>query len=788
MIFPANFEEKLGFDLIRSMIREMCHCNLGRGIADHIHFSAELQEIERQLMETEELRQILLFSEKFPSQDYYDLTPQLTRIRIDGSYLEPEELSEMKLSLQTITAILSFLSKHSQGKYPHLDELAGKVIIDKQILKKIDKIIDDRSNIRDDASSALKKIRNERTAKLAVVEKTINQSFKAAHRSGWTPADSGITVRDGRLVIPLLAKFKRQVGGLVHDESATGQTVFIEPAEIVELNNEIKELDFAERREIIRILVEFANFLRPSCDDLVNAYRFLGQIDFLQAKARLALNLGAKLPRTRLAMPEISWRQAIHPLLYLSHSRQKKSIVPLNITLNSSTRILVISGPNAGGKSVCLKTAGLVQYMYQCGILPTAEEESVFGLFRNIFVDIGDEQSLENDLSTYSSKLLNIKFFIENLDEASLFLIDEMGTGTDPSLGGPIAEASMEHINRSKAFGIVTTHYSNLKLLAGKFPGIENGAMLYDSRKMKPLFQLKTGLPGSSFAFEIARQIGFPEEVLKNAAEKTGKTQLDFDKQLQDVELEKAELAKKSSELKVADDFLKEMINKYEKLNRELELSKKEIIRKSKEDALQLINESNRIIEKTIREIRESQAEKEKTKAVRSELMEFREKITEHRPQAKGSAPQASGKDLTNLTNPNDPTDPTDPADPNSKLRQLLNQSIAGSEKSVTRSQQPAARGPYNSFYNDLQSKLENYQLTLDLRGKRADEAHSLLQRYIDDAILLNMTEVRILHGKGNGILRQITRDYLRSVSEVKRYQDAPLEGGGTGITIVTFK
>jgi DNA mismatch repair protein MutS2 len=592
------------------MIKDNCLCHLGRQSVDSIHYSVDLTEIETNLFQTDELRQILLFEGNFPSQDYFDLTPALSGIRLEGTYMEPEVLSELRLSLHSILQIQSYFTEHHPGKYTNLLLLAQEIAIDRQIPKVIDKIINDKSEIRDDASPALRKIRKDRSAKQAAVEKKIAQSFRLASQSGWTPEGTGLTIRNGRLVIPLLANHKRKISGLIHDESATGQTVYLEPAEIVEMNNEIKELDFAEHREIIRILTEFADYLRPSIDDLIRSYHILGRFDFIRAKARVAIGMNAHLPLIRINTPHILWKEAVHPLLYLSHSLQNKPVVPLNISLNPSQRILIISGPNAGGKSVCLKTVGLLQYMFQCSLLPPVHQDSEFGLFRQIFIDIGDEQSLENDLSTYSSKLLNLKFFIENLDESSLFLIDELGTGTDPSLGGTIAEASLEKINEKSPFGVVTTHYSNLKLLSSRLSGIENAAMLYDSHKMKPLFILQTGIPGSSFAFEIARQIGFPEDVLGNAAEKTGLTQLNFDRQLQDLELEKAEMTGKASELKVADDFLHELINKYQKLYDDLKKREGEIILKAKDEALSLLKESNKQIEKTIKEIRESQAEK----------------------------------------------------------------------------------------------------------------------------------------------------------------------------------
>ena len=753
MIFPGEFELKVGFDGIRALVKEFC-LGPGRHCVDEMGFLDELPEIRSLLGQTEELRRILVSEENFPSQDYYDLTAELARIRTGGTYIEPENLTLLKLSLSSINQILDFFRKHAADMFPYLSSLSKEVSIDNELIPEIDRIIDDKSQVRDEASSALKKIRKERKTKLGAVEKKIAQSLKLARRSGWTPENAELTLRDGRLVIPLLSTHKRKIQGFVHDESATGQTVYLEPADVLETNNEIRELEYAERREVIRILTAFTDTVRPSAGELIQAYNFLGSIDFIRAKAMLATRINGILPAGISEKPGIQWKEAVHPLLYLAHLRQKKKVVPLSIELDGENRILVISGPNAGGKSVCLKTTGLLQYMFQCGILPSAKEESTFGIFRNIFIDIGDEQSLENDLSTYTSKLLNLKFFLEKLDEHSLFLIDEFGTGTDPALGGPIAEASLEEMNRKKAFGVVTTHYSNLKLLAGKVRGINNGAMLYDARKMKPLYLLKTGKPGSSFAFEIARQVGFPPEVLNAAAEKTGTSQLDFDRELQNLEAEKSELGKRSTEVKVADEFLNEMITKYQELSKELESSRKEILNKAKEEAKNILDQSNRLIEKTIKEIRESQAEKARTKEARQEVQELKTKI---------------GRDIDK----EEKRDPKEKKPVTISIGQLITK---------------PPRGPYQSFYDDLQLKLQQFELTLDLRGKRAEESHSLLQRYIDDAILLSIPEVRILHGKGNGILRQVTRDYLAGIKEVKKYADEALERGGAGVTVVNFR
>lgn len=760
MIFPETFEQKLGFDAIRRALSENCLCSSGRSRVGKIVFSADYSLITSLLEQTEEFRQLLLSNDPFPSQDYMDLTGELNRISLEGTFIDPENLAFLKTSLVVISEIISFFRSDNKEKYKRLGELAEGLVVDKNIIRRVDKIIDERGLIRDEASPELKRIRKDRIVKQSTVEKKIKEKLKIALKSGWTPDDAGVTVRNGRLVIPLLTSYKRQIPGFVHDESATGQTVYLEPAEVLEINNEIRELDYAERREIVRILTDFTIFIRPQIPGLILAYDFLGTIDFIRAKALYAVETGAALSKVILDKPHLKWSGAVHPLLFLSHRHHSKIVVPLSIELNDNQRILVISGPNAGGKSVCLKTTGLLQYMLQSGLLVPVDESSEMGLFQSIFIDIGDEQSLENDLSTYTSKLMNLKFFINHLDKNSLFLIDELGTGTDPSLGGTIAEASLEKINKSKAFGVVTTHYSNLKTLAGKTPGIVNGAMLFDSEKMIPLYQLMTGQPGSSFAFEIAGQIGFPEDVLKNAAEKTGQSQLDFDRQIRNLETEKSEVIKKADEFKVADSFLQDVIRKYQDLTADLEKNRKEILLKAKEEARELVEKSNKLIEKTIKEIRENQAEKSKTKKAREELNGLKEKLAPDKPAAQP------------ITNP-----------PTHQLTSLSSHQLASSP-----AHQLTTDLPRKTYLDDLNNKLRDFQLNLDIRGYRADEAFAAVQRYIDDAVMLGITEVRILHGKGNGVLRQVTREYLASVKEIKAFKDEALERGGAGITLVTFR
>ncbi|MEZ5198423.1 MAG: hypothetical protein R2764_19170 [Bacteroidales bacterium] len=538
MVYPKNFEQKIGFDSIRQLIRDKCLSSIGQSHVDKIRFSADYDELVKAHQQVDEFRQILILPDNFPSSDYFDLTPELIRIRIDGTVIEQERLFDLKTSLLTILDCLHFINKLPSIDFPALCDITGPVYVEAEIPARIDRIIDDKGSIRDNASSELTNIRNKLNSKISSIDRQISATLKAAKKAGWVNDDAEASVRNGRLVIPVPVSHKRQMRGFIHDQSATGQTVYLEPEGVFDTNNEIRELEGEERREIIRILKNFTDFVRPEIDSLLDSYKFLGLIDFIRAKAKFALLLNGIKP-VIVRECKIEWTQAIHPLLFLSHQKMKKPVVPLDLTLDDQQRILVISGPNAGGKSVCLKTVGLLQYMLQCGMLIPVKEGSVAGLFENLFIDIGDEQSLENDLSTYSSHLMNMKHFALNANARTLFLIDEFGTGTEPLLGGAIAEAILEELNEKKSFGVVTTHYTNLKLLARKGNGIANGAMLFDTRQMQPLYQLSIGKPGSSFAFEIARKIGFPKSILKQAETKTGKKQFDFDQQLQQLDIEK---------------------------------------------------------------------------------------------------------------------------------------------------------------------------------------------------------------------------------------------------------
>jgi DNA mismatch repair protein MutS2 len=627
-------------------------------------------------------------------------------------------------------------------------------------------------------------------------EKMIGQLLHMARNSGWTSSDAEVTLSDGRLVIPLQATHKRKIKGIIHDESASGQTVYLEPEVCLEINNAIRELENAERREIIRILLQFSDYIRPETGTLLNAYDFLGEMDFIRAKARFAIDIEADEP-VLMPLPILDWVNARHPLLYLSLKTKAKTLVPLNIKLDPEERVLIITGPNAGGKSVCLKTVGLIQYMLQTGLLVPMDPDAKTGIFDDIFIDIGDEQSLENDLSTYSSHLLNLAFFIGHCSDKSLFLIDELGTGTDPSLGGAIAEAALEKLSETKAFGVVTTHYSNLKLLEGRVPGILNGAMLFDTKKLQPLYILATGKPGSSFTFEIARRIGFPEEVIQAAIAKAGKTHLDFEQQLQEVETEKLRLEKQLKEFQVADGFLGELIEKYETLKSELEKTRKDILEKARLEAREILEASNRIIENTIREIRESQAEKEKTKSARSEMEKFRQKIIISSAAENKKAIEAEKSQELPSFKPGDWVSVDNRQNPGVIQRVKNNEALVDFDGFKINlpllNLKPAkpfkkTSGNTSSFIRDLNEKVVNFKLTLDLRGKTAEEALMMVRKYLDDAYLLRIKEVRILHGKGEGILRRVIRDYLSGVDEVISFEDEKPDRGGSGITKVVVK
>ena len=813
MIYPESFEKKIGFDKIILQIKHYCLSELGLIKVDDIKFSGAFKKVIHQIELTSEFQNLLLFGKSFPSQDYYNLIPELKRIQTEGTYIEIEKLGELRLSYIAISEIINYLDSEKED-YPTLFEESKAVTLLPVINYSIDKILDDKGIIKDSASENLRKIRSDIKSTQILIEKRIRQIFQSLKREGIINEEVEITMRNGRCVIPVSAASKRKVKGFIHDESSSGQTVFIEPSEIFELNNALRELETAEKKEIIKILKQFTDFLRPLIPDLINSYDFLGDIDFIRAKASYAIASKSVKP---LIMNElkIHWFGALNPLLQEHLKTQGKSVVPFDLSLDSDQRILVISGPNAGGKSVCLKTVGLLQYMLQSGLLVPVQPNSEFGIFSSIFIEIGDEQSIENDLSTYSSHLKNLKFFIENAGKDTLFMIDEFGSGTEPHLGGAIAESTLLALNEKKSFGVVSTHYSNLKELAAKTPGILNGSMLFDVKNLIPLYKLLIGNSGSSYAFEIAEKIGFPANVITNAINLAGEEKISFEKQLQKFEADKEELLKQQQKVKIADDFFAEIIEKYQKLISDFEADKKNIFNEAKKEASLLIQKANATIEKTIKQIKESAADKKVTQEARTELKEFENKLARIEP-------EVLPKSKTTITKkPASPSLKTEkkidlPPEKGSYVRihgqKTIGQIIdiknklatvvydnlkinipldtleVASQNDYQANIKNKTKSNYSGLYDKIQDKVTDFQNTIDIRGCRAEEIYSIIEKQIDDAVLLRNFEFRILHGKGTGVLRRVTREILSSNPHVISFEDERLENGGHGITVVRIK
>lgn len=805
VIYPDNFEQKIEFFKIRQLVSDHCLSSLGKEKTNEMHFSHTFEEVDVWLSQTHEFVRILQEEDAFPSDYFYDVRPVLKRVRVEGSWMEQTALFELRRSLQTINAIVAFLRRNEEetSDYPHLLALTENVVVYPEITKRIDAILDGFGQLKDNASPRLSDIRRELTSTLNGISKNLNAILRKAQAEGFVEKDVSPSMRDGRLVIPVNPSFKRKIRGIVHDESASGKTVYIEPSEVVEANNRIRELENDERREIIKILTDFTVYIRPFLPDLLESYNFLAYIDFIRAKAKFALQINAIRPVVE-DKRQIDWVQAVHPLLYLSLKKQNRKVVPLDIALENEDRILIISGPNAGGKSVCLKTVGLLQYMVQCGLLIPLRENSRVGFFSDIFIDIGDEQSIENDLSTYSSHLMNMKFFVRNCNEHSLLLIDEFGSGTEPQIGAAIAESLLDRFNRRKSYGVITTHYQNLKHFANENAGVVNGAMLYDRHEMQPLFRLSIGNPGSSFAVEIARKIGLPEDVIAQASEIVGSDYINMDKYLQDISRDKRYWERKRDEVRRERKRLEELASKYETDLDAIQKQKKEIIAQAKQEAEQLISESNARIENTIREIKEAQADKEKTKQARQSLHEFREKVNPSKSPLKG---RLDGQPKTKRSPQKSPLGDLGVG---SSVR-LKGQTAVGEIMEITGKKAIVAFGMIKSSVdleklehvsnNQLkkESKMSNtrdlmhekkltFKQDIDVRGMRGDEALQAVMYFVDDAIQLGIARVRILHGTGTGALRQIIRDYLRTVSGVARYADEHVQFGGAGITVVDLE
>lgn len=848
MIYPKTFEDKIGFNEIRTLLRERCLSSLGKEEVDKITFMDNVKAINTQLSRVREFRRLQEEEENFPLNYFFDVRQSVARLRLEGTHMEEDELFDLRRSLGTVNDIVTYLNRTDEDAavaatddgwrkdpvypYPALHELAEGVVTFPQILQRIDQILDKFGKIRDTASPELLNIRRELAKVEGSISRTLYSILRSAQSEGLIEKDVTPAMRDGRLVIPVVPTMKRKIKGIVHDESASGKTLFIEPTEVVEANNRVRELEAEERREVIRILTEMAKVIRPHVPQILDSYKLLAQVDMLRAKTELAKLIGGIEPEVG-KYPHIDWIGATHPLLRLSLQKQGKKVVPLEITLTRNKRMLIISGPNAGGKSVCLKTVGLVQYMLQCGLSVPMSERSQTGIFQNILIDIGDEQSIEDDLSTYSSHLTNMKNMMKSANDRTLILIDEFGTGTEPQIGGAIAEAVLKQFCIKRAYGVITTHYQNLKHFADSHEGVVNGAMLYDRHQMQALFQLQIGQPGSSFAIEIARKIGLSEQVIHDASEIVGSDYIQSDKYLQDIVRDKRYWESKRQTIHQREKQMEQTIAKYESEISDLAKSRKEVLAKAKERAEELFKESNKKIENVIREIREKQAEKEETKKLRDSLRDFKEGISDMDKQAEDDkiarkmAQILRRKENKKNRKKGDPSSSGQDKDNTSAATTLSTVSAPLKEGDTVRIKGTTSVGKIESIqgknatviFGDLRSttslkKLEhatapkreeprpfmtvgrqtretidekklNFKQDLDVRGMRGDEALNAVMYFIDDATLVGMSRVRILHGTGTGILRQLIRQYLATVPAVTSYKDEHVQFGGAGITVV---
>lgn len=827
VIYPDNYEQKIGFDQIRGILQGLCLSNLGRELVCDMGFMTDYDTILALLHRTEEMVRIENGDEDFPTDFFFDVRPMLKRIRVEGTFIDVAEMFDLRRSLETIRRLVSFFKSvdDEMPLYPYLSELAGDVAMYPQLTKEIDLILDKTGGIRDNASPELLAIRRSLAAAMSGISRTLNAILRKAQSDGYVEKDVAPTVRDGRLVIPVLPTFKRKIQGIVHDESASGKTVYIEPAEVVAANNHIRELEIEERREIVSILTAFTDKLRPYAEEIALSYDFLAEIDFIRAKALFAIDINATLPHIERDC-QVEWYHAIHPLLLLTLRRQHKAIVPLDIMLDERNRILLISGPNAGGKSVCLKTVGLLQYMMQCGLLVPMYDNSHMGIFDSIFIDIGDEQSIEDDLSTYSSHLSHMKQCVRYCNEHSLLLIDEFGGGTEPQIGGAIAEALLDRFNRRKSFGVITTHYQNLKHFAENTPGIVNGAMLYDRHNMQPLFTLSIGNPGSSFAVEIARKIGLPEDIIADASEKVGSDYISMDKYLQDIVRDKRYWENKRQNIRQKEKQLEELTERYTQNLERLDRERKEWLAKAKDEARALLSDTNTRIESTIKEIREAQADKERTKEARKRLDEFKKQViaedvaAAEEDKIQREIRKLKERELRKQQKRNQPT--VEKSEPvltivvgdavRIKGQNAVGEVIALTDREATvafgmvqskikrdrlekvgRNQLKRETARKSTFISaattdDMREKQLTFTNEIDVRGMRVDEALQAITYFVDDAIQVSCGRVRILHGTGTGALRVAIRQYLKTVKGVAHFADEHIQLGGAGITVVDLE
>ncbi len=829
MIYPSNFEQKIGFDRLREQIVELCNTFAAREIIRGERFSTSAEEITLRQDIADEMRVLIMLDPDAPRDEFPDLEGVVAKIGVEGAFLTAEELVILRQALTAVGNMVGFIMSRREEQYPRLRARSERVCVFPDVIRRINQLVDDDGEIRDGASHELLAIRRAIREHEGQVSKRLQQVLNNAKRAGVVDADAMISIRDGRAVIPVSAANKRKLNGFIHDESATGRTFYIEPVEVVELNNQLKELEYAERREIVRLLTEFTEELRPDAEPIAEAGGYLSEMDAVRAKARWAIENGAGKPIVSLD-DRMVLRNAYHPLLAQTLKREKKELVPLDMQLDKEKHILVISGPNAGGKSVCLKTTGIVQYMFQCGFPVTAGEMSELPVFDSICIDIGDEQSMDNDLSTYSSHLLNMKNMLQAASSKTLVLIDEFGSGTEPVIGGAIAEAILERLLERGCYGVITTHYSNIKYYATGTDGIANGAMMFDVQNIRPLFKLEQGKPGSSFAIEIARKIGLPEDIIRTASDKAGSDHINLERQLREIARDRRYWSQKRDRIRQTDRKVEELESSYEQQLARIKEERKEIISKAKEEAQRLIADANRQIENTIRTIKEAQAEKELTRLARRELDDFKESVEktssafdsnkveqemeklmrrkarrEENKKRKGEAVAAE---------PELAVPAPKPIEVGSKVK-IEGQEVLGVVQSIKGKKAQVAFGQIltmvekdklilvsNAEYKksirptqartvlsvDISSRKLNFRDSVDVRGMRAVEALEVVQDLVDDALMVGVGGVTILHGKGTGALQQEIRRYLRSIPEVESAKDEHADRGGAGITVVRFK
>ena len=807
MLYPADFENKINFTAIRDYLWHHCTFSIGKEQVDALTFQTDPQYIQYLIFETWEMLCALNDqSINFPRCEMHDVRESLSRIRIEGLFLEEQDLFHLRKSLETLRLLTTFFLALPEDRFPALRALyAREELCDvSSVCHTIDTILDKYGQLKDTSSPELFRIRTDLRKAQASVGRTLTSILQQAQKDGMIDKDVTPTLREGRLVIPVSPMYKRKLGGIVHDESASGKTVYIEPQQVVEANNRIRELEGEERRERIRILIQCSNQLRPMLPALLASQLFLGKVDFLLAKATLGKELNAIAPQL-VAEPVLNWREAYHPVLLLNYRSQGKEVVPLSIRLDKENRIIVISGPNAGGKSVCLKTVALLQYMLQCGLLVPIREDSVMGCFQHIFIDIGDEQSIEDDLSTYSSHLCNMKYFLRNSNSQTLLLIDEFGGGTEPNIGGAIAEAVLERFCDSKAIGVITTHFDNLKHKAEDTDGIINGAMLYDRKQMRPLFQLSIGQPGSSFAVEIAHQIGLPDTIINRAKELVGEEHIDYEKHLQDIARDKRYWKYKRQEIRQQQKHLEQRIASYDEAMSSIKQKRIEVLKQAQEEASELLRQTNAKIENTIRQIRQADAERMRTKEIRQELSTFQKRVESLPIEKKNGNPTEKPRTKKQIASINNPEITV-----GCRVR-IKGQTIVGEVVNLNGKHARVAFGemssqillsqlewvsarqakkiqkerPQTNISDSLRKKKLQFNSQLDLRGERADEALVSLMNYMDDALMVGIEEVRILHGTGTGALREVVRNYLKSLSGITAFHDAHPDEGGAGITVV---